>query len=197
MLTRELIVRTAIDLGLTEVSMRGLARHLGVEAPSLYHHVSDRDDLLRAGVQLLTETIEAPNDDLEWSVWLEELAHIVRRWALETPGATVLGETGPIGERTLGILATGMAKLREAGWSAALASQSLAMVTNLAMHSAARQLQWERDLADDAFGRRVEDAPIDPSLAEFVAHYRSADAEEMFAFELGCVLSGLEGRLRP
>ncbi len=49
-LTRDRIVEAALrimdDEGLDAVSMRRVAREVGVEAMSLYHHVRDKDDLL-------------------------------------------------------------------------------------------------------------------------------------------------------
>ncbi len=49
-LTRERIVRAALDVmdrdGLEAVTMRRVARDVGVEAMSLYNHVRDKDDLL-------------------------------------------------------------------------------------------------------------------------------------------------------
>ena len=49
---RETIVRTARSLieadGLEQVSLNRLAAALGIKAPSLYHHVKNKTDLLRA-----------------------------------------------------------------------------------------------------------------------------------------------------
>ena len=49
-LTREKILSAAVDLadenGIDALSMRALAKRLGVEAMSLYNHVSNKDDLL-------------------------------------------------------------------------------------------------------------------------------------------------------
>ena len=49
-LTRDRVVAAALrimdDEGLDAVTMRRIAREVGVEAMSLYHHVRDKDDLL-------------------------------------------------------------------------------------------------------------------------------------------------------
>jgi AcrR family transcriptional regulator len=54
-LTRERVVEAALRImdtdGLEAVTMRRVAREVGVEAMSLYNHVEDKDDLMR-GVQL-------------------------------------------------------------------------------------------------------------------------------------------------
>lgn len=67
-------VRLADDRGLSAVTMRGLAATLGVEAMSLYHHVSGKEPLLDGlGEQLLVE-IRAEVDALDPSgSWREDL----------------------------------------------------------------------------------------------------------------------------
>lgn len=49
--TRDHILQTALDLlerdGLEALTMRGLARQLGVDAMALYHYFADKDELLR------------------------------------------------------------------------------------------------------------------------------------------------------
>lgn len=54
-LTRDVVVASARELvaaeGVAGVSLRGLARLLGVTAPALYAYVEDREDLLRAVAQ--------------------------------------------------------------------------------------------------------------------------------------------------
>ena len=58
-LTRELVINTAREQleseGIGQLSLRGLARQLGVTAPALYAYVEDKDDLLEA---LATEHFE-------------------------------------------------------------------------------------------------------------------------------------------
>ncbi|MEM7272649.1 MAG: TetR/AcrR family transcriptional regulator C-terminal domain-containing protein [Actinomycetota bacterium] len=71
-LTRELIAETALRLtdedGLSGLSMRKLGAELGVEAMSLYHYVSNKDDLLDAVLDRLYAEIELPRDipDDDW-----------------------------------------------------------------------------------------------------------------------------------
>jgi AcrR family transcriptional regulator len=68
-LTRERVIDAALEVmdseGLEAVSMRRVAREVGVEAMSLYNHVLDKDDLL-AGIQqrIFSEfAFEAVGDD--------------------------------------------------------------------------------------------------------------------------------------
>jgi AcrR family transcriptional regulator len=73
-LTRERIVDTAVALadadGLAGLSMRALARELGVEAMSLYHHVPNKDALLDAMVDVVFAEF---HDPVPGAAWREEL----------------------------------------------------------------------------------------------------------------------------
>jgi AcrR family transcriptional regulator len=63
-LSRERVLRAAISLaddeGLEALSMRKLAKALGVEAMSLYNHVANKRDLLSGMLQLVSQEIEDP-----------------------------------------------------------------------------------------------------------------------------------------
>jgi AcrR family transcriptional regulator len=62
-LSRERVLRAAIELadtaGLQAVTMRNVAHGLGVEAMSLYHHVSNKEALLDGMVEVLVAEVEA------------------------------------------------------------------------------------------------------------------------------------------
>ena len=66
-LTPEAIASAAVDLadreGLEGLTMRSLARHLGVEAMSLYHHFVGKDALLDAMVDRVYAGIDLPTPD--------------------------------------------------------------------------------------------------------------------------------------
>ncbi|GAA4975141.1 TetR/AcrR family transcriptional regulator C-terminal domain-containing protein [Kineococcus glutinatus] len=70
-LTRERVVRAAVEIadrdGLAPLSMRSLARHVGVEAMSLYHHVASKDDLLDGMVDAVFAEIHLPRAGEGWA----------------------------------------------------------------------------------------------------------------------------------
>ncbi len=80
-ITRELVVRTALRLmdaeGLEAVSMRRVARELGVEAMSLYHHVRDKEDLLDGVIEAAMAEFPVPEDHPDWR---EAGRRIARAW---------------------------------------------------------------------------------------------------------------------
>ncbi|WP_248243250.1 TetR/AcrR family transcriptional regulator [Microbacterium kunmingense] len=99
-LSRELIVTTALEQidrsGAQGLSMRSLARELGVEAMSLYRHVHGREDLLEGVVGLLMADLTADLDDElteHWQGFLQLVAHRVRQIAVDHPRAFPLVAT--------------------------------------------------------------------------------------------------------
>ena len=85
-LTRDAVVDAAVDLlgevGLEGLSLRRLARDLGVSAPTLYWHVADKRTLLdHVAERLLADqwqvTPPAPGED--WADWLRERAVVQYR----------------------------------------------------------------------------------------------------------------------
>ena len=63
-LNRERVLRAAVALadegGVEALTMRKLAKELGVEAMSLYNHVANKDDLLDGMVDIVFGEIEPP-----------------------------------------------------------------------------------------------------------------------------------------
>ncbi len=81
-LTRQRIIQTALRLmdeeGLEAVTMRRIGRELGVEAMSLYNHVSDKEDILAGVVEAVMATFEFPDD--EHADWAERARAAAREW---------------------------------------------------------------------------------------------------------------------
>lgn len=99
-LSRALIIDMAIAqidrIGPEALSMRSLAKDLGVEAMSLYRYVRGREDLLEGVTDALTgdlaTRLETELTD-HWQGFLQTLAHQVRRIAVEHPRAFPLVAT--------------------------------------------------------------------------------------------------------
>ena len=79
-LTRERVIEAALQVldaeGLEAVTMRRVAREVGVEAMSLYNHVKDKDDLLDGivGRILLEFPVPATDPTRDWADYGREVA---------------------------------------------------------------------------------------------------------------------------
>lgn len=103
-LSRPRVVRAAISYidtnGLGSLTMRRLASSLGVEAMSLYKHVSGRDHLLDAMVDSLLADLHKhedvqPEAAFDWRDYLRRVAHGVREIARQHPQVFPLVATRP------------------------------------------------------------------------------------------------------
>ena len=67
-LTRERVLRAAVELaderGIDALTMRSLGQQLGVEAMSLYNHVSNKNDVLDGLVEVIVDEVLAVVDEL-------------------------------------------------------------------------------------------------------------------------------------
>ena len=104
--------------GIEAVTMRRLARELGVEAASLYHHVSGKDEILDGLVDLVSAEIELPSRTDGWRPAIRRRAHDTRAVLRGHPWAVALmaSRTTP-GPATLRLLEAGIRHFREGGFS--------------------------------------------------------------------------------
>src|SRR3569833_2861361 len=90
-LSRERVLRTAVALaderGTEELTMRKLAKELGVEAMSLYNHVAHKGDLLDGMIDLVLGEIEPPAAGGDWKAELRKRAVSTRDALLRHRGA--------------------------------------------------------------------------------------------------------------
>ena len=92
-LTRDRVLRAALELaddgGFHSLSMRKVARRLGVEAMSLYNHVANKEDIVDGLVDIVFSEIDVPDPgSMDWKPAMRRRAISVRaalnrhRWAV-------------------------------------------------------------------------------------------------------------------
>src|SRR5688500_2145030 len=91
-LSKERVLRAAVALAdrdrIESLTMRKLAKDLGVGAMSLYYHVPNKTELLDGMVDVLFEEIEPPSIGADWKTAVRGRAHSPRealarhRWAV-------------------------------------------------------------------------------------------------------------------
>ena len=170
--------------------MRKLAKHLGVEGASLYHHVASKDDLLDEITALINEEIEpAPLDpDASWQTNLAEAARAYRRAFARHP--EILGVIMRRPVRTSSALATYdrlfFPILFRAGWDGEEASAIMAALDYLVLGSGLLRFAGGFELPPEEY------EPDHPSLARALAAADRATLDDR-GFELGlsALLAGL------
>ena len=128
--TRTLQVALALadQEGIEAVTLRRLARELGVEAASLYHHLDGKTQILDGLVDLVAAEVEPPTST-GWRKAISQRAHNTRTILRRHPWAVSLmaSRTSP-GPATLRLLDMGIRCFREDGFSVPLAAHAISVV---------------------------------------------------------------------
>jgi AcrR family transcriptional regulator len=121
-LSRERVVSAAMTIadagGLDGLSMRGLARELGVEAMSLYYWFRNKNELLAAMMAAVYAEMGRPAHGPDWQADVREAAVSAKavllrhKWA-----ARLMGEPTPPSRAHLEWMDSILGRLREAGFS--------------------------------------------------------------------------------
>lgn len=206
-LTAQRIIESAASVadrgGLEAVSMRNVAKELGVEAMSLYHHVADKESLLDGLADWIVEQIELPEVTDPWRAAMSARARSAHNVLSAHPWAITLIESRP---------APGMPLLRhhdrivgcllESGFSAELATHAFSAIDAYVYGftlSEAHLPFAPGDGAEEAFAREVapssEEFPhLARSLSELMETGTYSYAAE-FDYGLDLILEGFERRL--
>jgi len=127
--TLQVALVIADDEGLEAVTMRRLARELGVEAASLYHHVSGKDQILDGLVDAVAAEIEPPVPSTDWRAAISERAYNTRTVLGRHPwSVSLMASRKTPGPATLGLLETGIRCFREGGFSITEAAHAISVV---------------------------------------------------------------------
>lgn len=207
-LTRERIVDAALGVmdseGLDAVSMRRVAREVGVEAMSLYHHVRDKEDLLQGICDRVMSGFEFPTEGGDWEARCKAGARAWRRLLQAHPDLMRLfAEThGPDPQSPDSFRPTEFALrlFREAGLSDRDTVQ--------AFHAFGGYIQGfvmmeGGSIKTSDHGDRFETAALEASLSpeDFPAltaahrYFAECDADEQFEFGLDLMVRGLLARV--
>jgi len=122
-LTRDRILRAALNLadtsGVESLTMRGLGENLGFEAMSLYHHVSNKDDVLDGILDLVLDESQPPLASGVWTASVRDSAISVHRALQRHPWAcTILSSPARLRPARLRYMDSLLGRLRAAGFSA-------------------------------------------------------------------------------
>jgi len=97
-LSRERVLRAAIALadekGIQSLSMRKLGQQLGVEAMSLYKHVTNKDDMLDGMIDVVFTEIDLRSSGIHWKKAMRQRAFSARDTLSRHPWAIGLTDRG-------------------------------------------------------------------------------------------------------
>ncbi|HZA26706.1 MAG TPA: TetR/AcrR family transcriptional regulator [Actinomycetota bacterium] len=207
-MTRDRVLRAAVALadrgGVEALSMRNLARDLGVVPMALYKHVANKDELLDGMIDLVVGEIDPPLSETDWKTAVRERILLARRALLRHPWASRVIESRPEPTPTVIEYMDSMLGLfRTGGFSVDL--------THHAAHAmGSRLLGFSQELFDDTAAAPADSEVVQamakayPYIGELVSSITHDDAsvvgggcDDQFEFEfaLDLMLDGLE-RLR-
>jgi len=198
-LDREIVLDTALrlidEVGLDGLSLRRLAKELGVQAPALYWHFSSKKDLLDHLVAAANDRAErggagSPLPGQSWDEWLAEGMRVRRRSMLaHRDGARLASgnrptpDSWPRIERTLGVLV-------EAGFDPQDAVRAV-LVLGHYVSGFVLDEQGDAERADD------EPPELDPDRFPILAAGGTAalDRDTLFEYGLQRLLDGMRAQV--
>lgn len=196
-LTRQAVLKAAVALadreGLKALSMRRLGAELGVEAMTLYHHVSNKDALLDGLVeQLLAEAIPSQIESESWQAGLCGYAHSLLETLLAHPNTIPLVVSRPaVTARNLQLMEDLLEKLRAAGFPLdvgldVLYSLASFVVGHVVTHPDGEALDRVQQLSDVD----VVEFPLLTDAAARIERRRKPNSR--FDFALNAMLAGFD-----
>ena len=206
-LNRERVLRAAIALadaaGVDALTMRRLAKELGVEAMSLYNHVVNKEDILDGIVDLVFAEIEPPSIDVDWKTAMRGRAISTREALRRHPWAIGLMEArSRPGAANLQLHEAALKCLREAGFSLEATVHAYSVQDSYIYGFALQEKALPASLdtpegGAEVAGRMLPQAPAAdyPYSVEMVGeHIAKAgyDFTVEFEFGLDLILDGLE-----
>ncbi|MGB0101454.1 MAG: TetR/AcrR family transcriptional regulator C-terminal domain-containing protein [Nocardioides sp.] len=207
-LTRGEIVRAAMEIadadGLAAVSMRAVAKRLGVEAMSLYHHVANKDAMLDGMVDAVFTEFHTPRIGGDWAEEMRQRSISARAALKRHPWAVGLMDSRRnAGYETLRHHDAVLGCLREAGFPLALTGHAFAVLDahlyGFLVQELSLAFDGEQDLAvlADMIMSSLPEGQL-PYFREFTLEHALQPGYAFGAeFEIGLdlILDGLADRL--
>ncbi|HZE37760.1 MAG TPA: TetR/AcrR family transcriptional regulator C-terminal domain-containing protein [Stackebrandtia sp.] len=205
-LNSEVIADAALKLidevGLDGLTMRLVAKELGVQAPALYWHVKNKRELLdamadRVFTAAITD-VEAPRRGDSWQDWLAEGARRTRRAMLaHRDGGRMLAGTSISDPAMFRVVELSLRTLQDNGFTLKRAAQAVPILLHFTIGFTIEQQSREGvDYSEDNPYRpeamsEILDARRYPLMTEAGDAFVNPDFDEDFEFGLRVILAGL------
>lgn len=210
-LGRETVVREALRLlgrvGFERLTVRRLAGELNVQAPALYWHFKNKEELLdQMAATVFGDAIRRPDwpsNDANWAEWTEQFGKRLREMLLRyRDGARIFGGRYLTDVALFATMETALGKFTKAGFSLRDAAQGLNTVYCYAVGFAIEeQAAYPRpgkrrkryELSERA--RRVDSRQF--PLAAAAGEHTFADFGQHFERGLRMIIQGFSATLQP
>ena len=196
---RELIARTAQEIGLADLTMKAVAARLEVSVTTLYYHVHDRNELTRLVAEYSAASLRVPQDvDQHWAEWLAEWAEYARSAFVDQPGLLEQFVNGTLGlDRMLPHIDAVIAVMEKHGFSPDDALAAYMLVSAVAIGVAVSEVRTGNA---DRQGRTFEAEYLAAAGADTFAHIGKLAAAGIrvtpFREQIATVLVGIAVRRR-
>jgi AcrR family transcriptional regulator len=218
-LTRDRVIEAAFQImdeeGLDAVTMRRVARELGVEAMSLYHYIRDKEDLLDGICAMVMREFRYPGEDRpwievardgarEWRRVLRDHPNVMALWAERQRPMTdldalmpmefalrVIGRAGMDAREgvqvfnVLGGYIMGVVMMEVGAMFSAGTTRRASSADLNAVHS---------KLPDEEFARFLPADEV-PCILAALPHLAECDPDQQFEFGLDLLLAGIQARV--
>jgi AcrR family transcriptional regulator len=206
-LTRQVVLDTAVRIaderGLKGLSMRKLAKELGVKPTALYNHVSSKDALLDGMIETVMSKMGSPPAHTgSWEDRIRERLLRSREIAHQHPNVYRLFATRFTTHipQVLELVEDLLGTLREAGLDPLSALHAYRALVNYTIGYALAEIRGfsleseDPDLPPPFRSQRP--IPEDfPRVIELAPHLKHVDHDQEFAFGLNCIIAGLKAEL--
>jgi TetR/AcrR family tetracycline transcriptional repressor len=207
---QKLIVQAGLDLldqeGFDGLTMRNLAKKLGIKAASLYWHVRNKQDLMSLLAEEICAPIREPDRTQPWSNQLKVLGNEYRQVLLAHRDASrVLTDSGqPTGPNRLRLTEIVLRILLDAGFDHKDAIYAGFMLNDYVVMFVSEETQYPNfeseveteDSSNDLKTRfEVLSQKDFPSLVTLAGEMIDTNTDERFQFGIQVLQNGLETRL--
>jgi AcrR family transcriptional regulator len=194
-------VRLADQDGIESLTMRELGLRLGVEAMSLYNHVTNKDDILDGMVDLVVSEIDLPPETIGWREAMRRRAISEQAVFARHPWASALIDSRlSSGPARLHYFDWMLGTLRRSGFTREMTARAVSVLGSYIYGFGRQQLNMSRgpdvnpeDVAE-AFLQAIPAGEY-PHLRDMVVEYAMKpghDDSADFEFGLDLILDGLQ-----
>lgn len=183
-LVRVEVVQAALrlldEVGLEKLSLRKLAKELGIQAPTLYWHFKNKqhllDEMAATAMAEIEEHEAAPEPEAPWDSWLAWMSRRIRHAMLaHRDGALLASASRPVDNRWKYVEAL-LVMLQKAGFTPAGSMWGIGVLTNYVLGATLEEQQ--------AAARGDKERPAD------------IDYDRRFEHGLDLILDGMRAQLR-